>query len=83
MLAVLKAYLLTYLLTYLLIYLGALKGTLVLAVLKANRHVLLSDVDVVWLQDPLPLLRDLSVHADVMSATDCLHVTDDERKFPR
>jgi hypothetical protein len=63
--------------------LGALKGTLVLKVLRAERHVLLSDVDVVWLVDPTPILRSLALHADVMSATDCLHVTDDELKFPK
>jgi len=63
--------------------LGALKGTLVLSVLRSERHVLLSDVDVVWLADPTPILASLARHADVMSATDCLHVTDDERKFPR
>ena len=61
--------------------LGALKGTLVLSVLRANRGVLLSDVDVVWLADPRPILRGLS-SADVMAATDCLHVSDDERKWP-
>ena len=32
--------------------LGALKGELVLRVLAARRHVLLSDVDVIWLRDP-------------------------------
>ena len=62
--------------------LGALKGTLVLKVLRAERHVLLSDVDVVWLTNPVGILADLARHADVMSATDCLHVTADERKFP-
>ena len=63
--------------------LGALKGELVLQVLRADRHVLLSDVDVIWVADPAPILRSLAVHADVMSATDCLNVTGDEAKFPK
>ena len=62
--------------------LGALKGALVLQVLRAERHVLLSDVDVIWMADPTSVLAGLAVHADVMSATDCLHVTGDEAKFP-
>ena len=59
--------------------LGALKGELVLRVLRAERHVLLSDVDVVWAADPEPHLRSL-LAADVMSATDCLSVRADEDK---
>ncbi|KAL3899762.1 MAG: hypothetical protein SGPRY_012589 [Prymnesium sp.] len=42
-------------------------------VLRAGRHVLLSDVDVVWLTDPEPILRTMWL-ADVMSSTDCLSV---------
>ncbi|KAL1495240.1 hypothetical protein AB1Y20_017103 [Prymnesium parvum] len=57
--------------------LGALKAELVLKVLRARRHVLLSDVDVAWLTDPEPILRRMW-RADVMSATDCLSVTADE-----
>lgn len=63
--------------------LGALKGELVLRVLRSDRHVLLSDVDVVWLHDPTPILATLATDADVMSATDCLHVSGDEAKFPK
>ena len=62
--------------------LGALKGELVLQVLRARRHVLLSDVDVVWLDDPTPHLRALGT-ADVMSATDCLSPTADDDKSRR
>ena len=62
--------------------LGALKGELVLKVLRAGRHVLLSDVDTVWLVDPTPTLRALAKDADVMSATDCLSVSGDEAKLP-
>lgn len=61
---------------------GALKGALVLRALRAGRHVLMSDVDVVWLRDPTAELRAFAAHADVMSATDCLSITGDERKFP-
>ena len=51
--------------------LGMIKARLVLHVLSAGRNVLLSDVDVVWLRLPLPLL--LARHpADVMVSTDCL-----------
>ena len=39
--------------------LGALKGELVLKILRAQRHVLLSDVDVIWLQNPFPFLYRL------------------------
>ena len=61
---------------------GALKGELLLSVLNARRNVLLSDVDVIWLADPEPLLRTLW-DADVMSATDCLSpIADDERAPP-
>ena len=64
--------------------LGALKGELVLRVLAARRHVLLSDVDVIWLRDPRALLLDRSLGAaDVMVATDCLSPTDDDDKTPR
>ena len=63
--------------------LGALKGELVLHILRAERHVLLSDTDVCWLADPTKLLQPLALKADVMSATDCLHVTGDEAKFPK
>jgi hypothetical protein len=63
--------------------LGALKGALVLQVLRAERHVLLSDVDVIWLADPTRVLASLSLHADVMSATDCLTIKGDEAKFPK
>lgn len=62
--------------------LGALKGALVLAVLRAERHVLLSDVDVIWMDDPTRVLASLAVHADVMSATDCLTIAGDEAKLP-
>ena len=51
--------------------------------LRGNRHVLLSDVDVVWLADPTTTLRALAVDADVMSATDCLSVPGDEDKISR
>ena len=34
-------------------------GELLLTVLSARRNVLLSDVDVIWLVDPEPLLRTL------------------------
>eukprot|EP00908_Phaeocystis_cordata_P003527 Transcript_13868.p2 GENE.Transcript_13868~~Transcript_13868.p2 ORF type:complete len:415 (+),score=60.60 Transcript_13868:80-1246(+) len=60
---------------------GALKGELLLSVLNARRHVLLSDVDVIWLADPEPLLRTLW-DADVMSATDCLSPLADEERTP-
>ena len=64
--------------------LGALKGELVLRVLAARRHVLLSDVDVIWLRDPRALLLDRALGAaDVMVATDCLSPTDDDDKTPR
>lgn len=63
--------------------LGALKGELVLKILRAERHVLLSDVDVAWLKDPTATLHELAAHADVMSATDCLHITGDEAKAAR
>ena len=49
--------------------LGALKGELVLRVLAARRHVLLSDEDVIWLRDPRALLLDRALGAaDVMVA---------------
>ena len=65
--------------------LGALKGELVLRVLAARRHVLLSDVDVIWLRDPRALLDRALGAADVMVATGCLSPTDDddERRGPR
>jgi len=60
---------------------GALKGELLLTVLSARRNVLLSDVDVIWLVDPEPLLRTLW-EADVMSATDCLSPNADDMRAP-
>ena len=63
---------------------GALKGALVLRILTAGRSVLLSDVDVVWLRDPMPFaMATLSAHADVMVSTDCLSITADEEASPR
>ena len=58
---------------------GALKAELVLKVLRAKRHLLLSDMDVVWLADPEPILRTMWT-ADVMSATDCLSINGDESR---
>lgn len=56
---------------------GATKASLVLAFLTRDREVLLSDVDVVWISDPMPSIRPL-LGADVMSSTDCISVTGDE-----
>jgi len=56
---------------------GASKASLVLRFLSRDREVLISDVDVVWISDPLPLLRPL-LGADVMSSTDCTSITADE-----
>ena len=57
--------------------LGVIKAELVLRVLAEWRHVLVSDVDVLWLRDPSELLRNRRL-ADVMVSTDCLSVKADE-----
>ena len=57
--------------------LGVLKAQLTLHILSAGRNVLLSDVDVVWLRDPIPLLLAREA-ADLMLSTDCLSVSAEE-----
>jgi hypothetical protein len=56
---------------------GATKASLVLAFLARGREVLLSDVDVVWISDPMPSIRPF-LGADVMSSTDCTSISGDE-----
>ena len=57
--------------------LGVIKAELVIRVIAARRHVILSDVDVLWLVAPSDLLKRRSL-ADVMVSTDCLSIKADE-----
>ena len=65
---------------------GAKKVMAIRAVLfSSGRSVLVSDVDVVWIGDPTPLLagqlkglEDLQ-HADLLASSDCLDPDLDER----
>ena len=63
--------------------LGFQKVTLVLQVLKAGRHVLISDVDVAWLKDPEHYFATSIPSADVGSSTDCLFLSADQDKNDR
>ncbi len=68
------------------ISLGARKvGALLLLLTVSGRPVLCSDVDVVWMRDPSPLVagkmkgfEDLA-HADVLASSDCLSPALDEK----
>ena len=57
--------------------LGVIKAELVLRVLAEWRHVLVSDVDVLWLRDPSELLQSRRL-ADAMVSSDCLSIKADE-----
>ena len=50
---------------------GVTKAVLIAWLLRANRHVVVSDVDCAWLSPPHHLLAELP-EADVMAGTDCL-----------
>ena len=53
---------------------GYLKAECIRLVLETGRHVLVSDSDVAWTADPLPLLTELMVEgASVGASTDCLN----------
>lgn len=53
-------------------------------VLRTGRHVLVSDSDVAWVKDPLPLLDTLREGgATIGASTDCLDVASDRDKSPR
>ena len=52
---------------------GVTKAEAILWLLRADRHVCISDVDTAWIQPPYALFDSLP-EADVLAGTDCLHV---------
>ena len=58
---------------------GVTKADLIVWLLRARRHVVVSDVDCAWLSPPHYLLTDLA-EADVMAGTDCLHLREGARE---
>ena len=61
---------------------GVTKAVLIAWLLRAKRHVVVSDVDCAWLTPPHALLTELP-EADVMAGTDCLHVLSDDDRSER
>tara|TARA_B100000795_G_scaffold212702_1_gene166369 strand:+ start:548 stop:2539 length:1992 start_codon:yes stop_codon:yes gene_type:complete len=61
---------------------GVTKAVLIAWLLRAKRHVVVSDVDCAWLAPPQYLLKELP-EADVMAGTDCLHVLSDDDRSER
>ena len=61
---------------------GVTKADLIVWLLRARRHVVVSDVDCAWLSPPHYLLTALA-EADVMAGTDCLHVLADDDRSER
>lgn len=63
---------------------GYLKADCIRLVLETGRDVLVSDSDVVWVGDPLPLLTELMQEgATVGASTDCLDLDSDRDKTER
>ena len=63
---------------------GYLKAECIRLVLLTGRHVLVSDSDVAWVGDPLPVLASLMAEgASLGASTDCLDVDSDQDKTPR
>ena len=63
---------------------GFLKAELIVHVLRTGRHALVSDSDVAWVGNPMPLLDELlRLGATMGSSTDCLDAQSDADKTPR
>ena len=61
---------------------GVTKAEAILWLLRADRHVCISDVDTAWIQPPYALFDSLP-EADVLGGTDCLHVPFDADRSAR
>ena len=61
---------------------GVTKAEAILWLLRADRHVCISDVDTAWIQPPYALFDSLP-EADVLAGTDCLHVPFDADRSKR
>ena len=69
---------------YLFHRMGYLKADCIRLVLETGRHVLVSDSDVAWVADPLPIINELMAEgANIGASTDCLDLDSDRDKTPR